>query len=102
MVLTMRDYTEKRASRRIPVECVVRFRIVGAEQSYQACSKNLSVGGIAIAGTAVVKPGDTLELQLLPPKGSAVLPLDALVTVTRSTENESGCEVAGYFKEVRA
>lgn len=98
-----RSHEEKRATRRIPVQCPVQFKRDGKSATYEGLLKNLSVGGIAFESQVFIAPGELVDILLLPPQASSVLPLDAVIQVTRSVRHAATvCEIAGRIKTIRS
>lgn len=96
------DYAEKRTAKRIPVVCEVIFKFLKGQRSFKGASKNLSIDGIAFGSEQPAQPGDILELALVPPAGSKIMPLNALVEVTRNCaiSGQWSFEIAGKLKQI--
>jgi hypothetical protein len=98
----MQDYDEKRIGPRVPVDCEVRFTVKGETDQHQGVCKDLSVDGLAFETDYQAETGQELEINLVPPEGTAVPTLRAFVEVVRVTPagSGSGCRVAGAIKEI--
>lgn len=98
----MQDYDEKRISRRVPVDCRVEFTVQGAHEQHEGICRDLSVDGVAFQCEFQLSTGMILQLNVLPPSGSGIRPLSALVEVVRAIAAADGVgyEVAGRIVEV--
>ena len=81
---------EMRNGRRIPLNCQVKIRITESGETAYGTTKDLSVDGIALVTDYVPRFGQLLDIHVLPPQGSAVKPLRALVQVRRCVRVEGG------------
>lgn len=88
---------EMRNGRRIPLKCQVKIRVAESGETAYGVTKDLSVGGIALITDYVPRFGQLLEIHVLPPQGSSIKPLRALVQVRRCT-----LAVAGHSYEIGA
>lgn len=94
---------EMRCSRRIPLECYVKARVVDSGEIFYAMSKDLSVDGLAFTAHYVPRFGEMMEIQLQSPRGSTLKPLKALVQVRRCVrlEENKGYEIGAAIIKVR-
>lgn len=74
---------EMRAARRIPIQCQLKIKTADHGETSYGVTKDLSVGGISFITDYVPRFGELLEIHMLPPRGSSIQPLRALVQVKR-------------------
>ncbi|MFN3397354.1 MAG: PilZ domain-containing protein [Sulfurimicrobium sp.] len=94
---------EMRCSRRIPLECYVKARVVDSGEIFYAMSKDLSVDGLAFTAHYVPRFGEMMEIQLQSPRGSTLKPFKALVQVRRCVclDGNKGYEIGTAIMKVR-
>lgn len=81
---------EMRNARRIPINCQVKIRVTENGETVYGTTKDLSVGGVSLITDYVPRFGQLLEIHVLPPQGSTIKPLRALVQVRRCAKLDSG------------
>lgn len=81
---------EMRNARRIPLNCQVKIRITESGETAYATTKDLSVDGVSMITDYVPRFGQLLEIHVLPPQGSSIKPLRALVQVRRCVRLDGG------------
>ena len=83
---------DKRNSRRVPIECPTRIRTMDIGPSYYGTCIDLSVNGLTIHTNFVPRPGEELEVTVLPPRAGEIMtpPMMARVRVKRCHELEQG------------
>lgn len=81
---------EMRNARRIPLNCQVKIRSTESGETAYGTTKDLSVDGVAILTDYVPRFGQLLEIHVLPPQGSSIQPLRALVQVRRCVQVVAG------------
>lgn len=81
---------EMRNARRIPVNCQVKIRVTESDETAYGITKNLSVDGVSLITDYVPRFGQLMEIHVLPPQGSAIKPLCALVQVRRCHQVVAG------------
>lgn len=81
---------EMRNARRIPLNCQVKIRATESGEIAYGTTKDLSVDGVAILTDYVPRFGQLLEIHVLPPQGSSIQPLRALVQVRRCVQVVAG------------
>ena len=81
---------EMRNARRIPLNCQVKIRITESGETAYATTKDLSVDGVAMITDYVPRFGQLLEIHVMPPQGSSIKPLRALVQVRRCVQLVAG------------
>ena len=96
----MSDYSEKRDFQRMAIDCGFSFSKRGEQQSHDGHVINLSSMGILFTSEQSFEPGSGLEI-VLTPSNSLTPPMEASVTVTRVTDNESIYELACEIEEIR-
>jgi hypothetical protein len=94
---------EMRNGRRIPLNCQVKIRVTESGETAYGVTKDLSVDGIALVTDYVPRFGQLLELHVLPPQGSVIKPLRALVQVRRCAQVVAGCsyEIGAAILKIR-
>jgi hypothetical protein len=83
---------ELRKSRRIPIQCRVEIKAQDGWEIHHGVSKDLGVDGVAFITDYVPRFGQLLEIHLVPPQGSSIKPLRALVQVRRCSQVVAGKE----------
>lgn len=83
---------ELRKSRRIPVKCRVEIKAQDGWEIHYGESRDLSVDGISFVTDYVPRYGQLLEVSVIPPQGSPVKPLRALIQVKRCAQVVAGKE----------
>ncbi|MDD5242261.1 MAG: PilZ domain-containing protein [Sulfuricella sp.] len=81
---------ERRSARRIPVTCQVKIRITDSDETAYGTTKDISVGGVGLITDYVPRFGQLMEIHVLPPQGSNIKPLRALVQVRRCVQLITG------------
>lgn len=81
---------EMRNARRIPINCQVKIRVTESGETVYGTTKDLSVDGVSLLSDYVPRFGQLLDIHVLPPKGSTIKPLRALVQVRRCVKLDSG------------
>lgn len=81
---------EMRNGRRIPINCQVKIRVTENGETVYGATKDLSVDGVSLLAEYVPRFGQLLDIHVLPPHGSTIKPLRALVQVRRCTKLDSG------------
>lgn len=76
---------EKRTVTRTPLEYFVEVKATESDHRFYGASKDLSVNAICIKANYPARPGESLEISVVPPNGSAILPVEMLVKVIRTT-----------------
>ncbi|MHB8167444.1 MAG: PilZ domain-containing protein, partial [Sulfuricella sp.] len=74
---------EMRSARRIPINCQVKIRVTENGETVYGVTKDLSVDGVSLLTDYVPRFGQLLDIHVLPPQGSTIKPLRALVQVRR-------------------
>lgn len=94
---------EMRSARRIPVQCPVKIRVQETGEVAYGMSKDLSVEGIGFVSSYVPRYGELVEVHLLPPQGSGIRPLRAVLRVQRCNPVTPGkeYEVGAVILQVR-
>ena len=93
----MIDYDEKRDFKRMPIDCSMRFSVVGDERDFQGKVINLSNKGILFTSRQKLEVGSLLTL--VPTSSHAgTPPMHATVKVTRVINNRVHYEVAGIIR----
>ncbi|PHV10266.1 PilZ domain-containing protein [Chitinimonas sp. BJB300] len=84
--------SDKRISRRIPIECPTRIRTADLGPSYYGTCIDLSVKGLTVHTNFVPRPDEELEVTVLPPRAGDITPqpMTAKVRVRRCHELEQG------------
>jgi hypothetical protein len=77
---------ELRNARRIPINCQVKIRVTESGETAYGTTKDLSVDGISLITDYVPRFGQLLDIHVLPPQGSTIKPLRALVQVRRCAQ----------------
>ena len=83
---------ELRKSRRVPIQCRVDIKAQDGWDIHHGLSKDLGVDGVSFVTDYVPRFGQLLEIHLVPPSGSVIKPLRALVQVRRCTQVVAGKE----------
>lgn len=81
---------EMRNGRRIPINCQVKIRVTENGETVYGTTKDLSVDGVSLLTDYVPRFGQLLDIHVLPPQGSTIKPLRALVQVRRCAKLDSG------------
>jgi hypothetical protein len=81
---------EMRNARRIPINCQVKIRVTESGETVYGTTKDLSVDGVSLLSDYVPRFGQLLDIHVLPPNGSTIKPLRALVQVRRCVKLDSG------------
>jgi hypothetical protein len=81
---------EMRTARRIPIICQVKIRVTENGETFYGNTKDLSVDGVSLLTDYVPRFGQLLEIHVLPPQGSTIKPLRALVQVRRCVKLDAG------------
>lgn len=81
---------EMRNARRIPINCQVKIRVTESGETAYGTTKDLSVDGVSLLSDYVPRFGQLLDIHVLPPHGSTIKPLRALVQVRRCVKLDSG------------
>jgi hypothetical protein len=79
---------EMRNGRRIPINCQVKIRVTESGETVYGTTKDISVDGVSLVTDYVPRFGQLLDIHVLPPQGSAIKPLRALVQVRRCVRVE--------------
>ena len=80
---------EMRNARRIPINCQVKIRVTENGETVYGTTKDLSVDGVSLITEYVPRFGQLLDIHVLPPQGSTIKPLRALVQVRRCVRVEN-------------
>jgi hypothetical protein len=80
---------EMRNARRIPINCQVKIRVTENGEIVYGVTKDLSVDGVSLISDYVPRFGQLLDIHVLPPQGSTIKPLRALVQVRRCVKLDS-------------
>lgn len=81
---------EMRNARRIPINCQVKIRVTENGEIFYGTTKDLSVDGVSLLTDYVPRFGQLLDIHVLPPQGSTIKPLLALVQVRRCVKLDAG------------
>jgi hypothetical protein len=81
---------ELRKSRRIPISCKVEIKAQDGWEIHYGMTNDLSVDGISFITDYVPRFGQLLEVHVVPPQGSPVKPLRALIQVKRCAQVVAG------------
>lgn len=81
---------EMRSGRRIPINCQVKIRVTESSEIAYGTTKDLSIDGISLLTDYVPRFGQLMEIHVLPPQGSTIKPLRALVQVRRCVQLVAG------------
>ena len=94
---------ENRASLRVPLNCKVKIKVLGARESHYGICKDLSVDGILIESDYVPRYGQMLDVMVLPPQQGPVVPLHAIIQVRRCSEiiGSKLYEIGAKIKEIK-
>ena len=90
------DYSEKRSFNRMQVDCVVEYRLPGADRMAQARGQNLSAGGVQFETGEEISVGTPLEI-VISPEQKLTPPLEAVAEVVRVVPSGDG----GYIVSCR-
>ncbi|MFV2032686.1 MAG: PilZ domain-containing protein [Gammaproteobacteria bacterium] len=96
----MADYAEKRDFQRMAIDCALSFSKKDEHESFEGHVINLSNKGILFTSNEDFEEGESLDI-VLTPSNSLTSPMEAIVVVTRVTDNESVYEVACQIEEFR-
>lgn len=83
---------ELRRSRRIPIQCRVEIKAQDGWEIHYGVSKDLGVDGVSFITDYVPRFGQLLEIHIVPPQGSSIKPLRALIQVRRCAQVVAGKE----------
>lgn len=83
---------ESRKSRRIPIQCRVEIKAQDGWEIHHGTSKDLGVDGVSFITDYVPRFGQLLEIHVIPPPGSTIKPLRALIQVRRCSQVVAGKE----------
>jgi len=83
---------ELRKSRRIPIKCRVEIKAQDGWEIHYGVTNDLSVDGISFITDYVPRFGQLLEVHVIPPQGSSIKPLRALIQVKRCSQVVAGKE----------
>ena len=89
----MTNYNEKRNSSRMPIDCDLRYSIVGDDRDFEGKVINLSDKGILFTSRQKHEVGSLLTL-VLTAKQTETPPMHATVKVTRVIDQRVHYEVA--------
>lgn len=94
---------ELRNARRIPINCQVKIRVTESGETAYGTTKDLSVDGISLITDYVPRFGQLLDIHVLPPQGSTIKPLRALVQVRRCAQMIAGrsYEIGAVILKIR-
>ena len=81
---------ELRKSRRIPIKCKVEIKAQDGWEIHYGMTSDLSVDGVSFITDYVPRFGQLLEIHVVPPLGSSVKPLRALIQVKRCAQVVAG------------
>lgn len=90
---------ERRAYKRLPVDCDVVVREPGGPEVGRGNGKNLSGGGILFTAERILKVGTELEISLLPSVRS-IAPMTALIKIVRVEREARDYAIAGSIQKV--
>jgi hypothetical protein len=93
----MIDQAEKRDFMRMPIDCSMRFSVVGDDRDFQGKVINLSNNGILFTSRQKLEVGSLLTLVLTSSHADTP-PMHATVKVTRVINNRVHYEVAGIIR----
>lgn len=94
---------EMRTARRIPINCQVKIRVTESGETVYGTTKDLSVDGVSLVTDYVPRFGQLLDIHVLPPQGSTIKPLRALVQVRRCVriEGQRSYEIGTAILKIR-
>lgn len=94
---------EMRNARRIPINCQVKIRVTENGETVYGTTKDLSVDGVSLITEYIPRFGQLLDIHVLPPNGSTIKPLRALVQVRRCArlENSRNYEIGTAILKIR-
>ncbi|MBS4096023.1 MAG: PilZ domain-containing protein [Sulfuricella sp.] len=81
---------ELRKSRRIPIQCKVEIKAQDGWEIHYGVSTDISVDGVSFVTDYVPRFGQLLEIHIVPPQGSPIKPLRALIQVKRCAQVVAG------------
>jgi hypothetical protein len=93
----MIEYSEKRDFMRLPIDCLMRFSVVGDESEFKGKVINLSNTGILFTSRHRLEVGNLLTLVLTASQPDTP-PMHATVKVTRVINNRANYEVAAIIR----
>lgn len=93
----MIDHGEKRGFMRMPIDCSMRFSVVGDDRDFQGKVINLSDKGILFSTRQKLEVGSLLTLVLTSSHADTP-PMHATVKVIRVINNRVRYEVAGIIR----
>jgi len=79
---------EKRSGRRIPVNCPVQIMLKDGRELL-GLTHDLSVDGILFDCPVPLAAAEEADIKLLPPEGSFIAPLNAVIQVIRCDPTDS-------------
>ena len=90
-------------ARRIPMRCWVEIEVVHTGEVFYGVTVGLSVEGVSFLTRYVPRFAELLEIRLIPPEGSVVNPLRALIQVESCTQIIKGreYEIDSAIREIR-
>jgi len=94
----MSKYPEKRDFLRMPVDCSLRFSVVGDNREFQGKVINLSSKGILFTSKQKIEVGSLVTLVLTPSQTNTP-PMHATVKVARVISNRVQYEVACVIRK---
>ena len=94
----MINYKEKRNSPRMPIDCDLRFSVVGDDRDFEGKVINLSENGILFTSRQKLEVGDLLTLVLTANQAKTP-PMHATVKVTRVINQRVQYEVACIIRK---
>jgi hypothetical protein len=94
---------EMRNARRIPISCQVKIKVTENGETVYGTTKDLSINGVSLLTDYVPRFGQLLDIHMLPPQGSTIKPLRALVQVRRCVrvENSRSYEIGTVILKIR-
>ena len=92
---------DRRAFKRLPVNCSVVVREPGGAELGRGSGKNLSGGGILFITPQQVRVGTELEVSLVPSL-DRMIPMTALIKVVRVEPESRDFAIAGSIQKVLA
>ena len=96
----MVDHSEKRDFMRMPIDCVLSFKVQGQDENYTGNVVNLSSKGILFTSKNEFSEGDKLDI-VLTPSNALTPPMEATTTVSRVTDTGEVFEIACEIDEIR-
>jgi len=93
----MIEHLEKRGFQRMPIDCSLRFSVVGDEREFAGKVINLSNRGILFTSRQRLEIDSLLSLVLTPSQTGSP-PMHATVKVTRVINNRVHYEIGGIIR----